>query len=79
MDTEGRAEQFAITEFHMFSASSKDSAVVHRGVALQISQVPWATQMLWAPDVIQAADGSVRLFFPGKDKEGNFRLGMAGF
>lgn len=76
-DVEGRPEQFAITEFHMFSASSASTGVVPRGVALKLEQVPWATQMLWAPDVVQAPDGSIRLFFPGKDQEGNFRIGVA--
>lgn len=48
-------------------------------IALQIldlPDVPWAAKQLWAPDAAEK-DGKFYLYFPAKDHEGVFRLGVA--
>ena len=55
---------------------SIDSKAVDNGVALHVDDVPWAKQQMWAPDANEK-DGKFYLFFPAKDYEGIFRIGVA--
>jgi hypothetical protein len=50
--------------------------VTDHGVALDIKDIPWAGKQLWAPDAA-FANGKYYLYFPAKDKEGVFRIGVA--
>ncbi|OAK94837.1 major extracellular beta-xylosidase [Phaeosphaeriaceae sp. SRC1lsM3a] len=43
---------------------------------LDLPDIPWATKQLWAPDAAEK-DGKFYLFFPAKDNEGLFRIGVA--
>jgi beta-xylosidase len=55
---------------------SIDSNAIDNGVALHVDDVPWAQQQMWAPDANEK-DGKFYLFFPAKDYEGIFRIGVA--
>jgi hypothetical protein len=46
------------------------------GVALHVKDVPWAQKQMWAPDAAEK-DGKYYLFFPAKDHDGIFRIGVA--
>jgi transcriptional regulator with XRE-family HTH domain len=50
--------------------------VTDHGVALALEDVPWASKQLWAPDAA-AKDGRYYLYFPARDKDGIFRIGVA--
>lgn len=41
-----------------------------------LPDVPWAAKQLWAPDATEK-DGKFYLYFPAKDSEGVFRIGVA--
>lgn len=43
---------------------------------LSLEQVPWAARQMWAPDVATRA-GRYYLYFPAKDHDGQFRIGVA--
>ncbi|EMD59159.1 hypothetical protein GGP41_009045 [Bipolaris sorokiniana] len=43
---------------------------------LDLVDIPWAKQQLWAPDAAEK-DGYYYLFFPAKDKDDVFRIGVA--
>ena len=45
-------------------------------VALDLADVPWAGRQMWAPDAAYK-DGKYYLYFPAKDKQDIFRLGVA--
>jgi len=45
-------------------------------VALDVDDVPWAEKQMWAPDAAKKGD-TYYLYFPAKDKEGAFRIGVA--
>ena len=45
-------------------------------VALDMRDVPWAEKQMWAPDAARK-NGRYFLYFPAKDKEGVFRIGVA--
>ncbi|MGB2143965.1 MAG: glycoside hydrolase family 43 protein [Flavobacteriaceae bacterium] len=67
---------FAMEDYHVISMDSIDSEAVDNGVALHVDDVPWAQQQMWAPDANEK-DGTFYLFFPAKDYNGIFRIGVA--
>lgn len=71
------ATDMSITNFEVFSASSPEAPLLSHGVALSLSDVPWASKVIWAPDVVAGRNGKVYLYFPAIDKYGDFRVGVA--
>ncbi len=67
---------FAMEDYHVISLESVDGEAVDHGVALHVNEVPWASQQMWAPDANEK-DGKFYLFFPAKDHDGIFRIGVA--
>lgn len=67
---------FAMNDYHVLSQKTPASPVVDHGVALKLADVAWASKMLWAPDAAESK-GMYYLYFPAKDKEGIFRIGVA--
>src|SRR5690606_18011937 len=69
-------DHFGMKDYHVFSMEKAGGKVTDHGVALDISDVPWASKQLWAPDAAYK-NGKYYLYFPAKDKEGIFRIGAA--
>lgn len=67
---------FAMRDYHVLSQKTPASPVVDHGVALKLEDVAWASKMLWAPDAAES-NGTYYLYFPAKDTEGIFRIGVA--
>ena len=67
---------FAMRDYHVFSMDRVGGAVTDHGVALDIKNVPWAGRQMWAPDAAEKG-GRYYLYFPVKDKEDVFRIGVA--
>lgn len=67
---------FAMRDYHVLSQKTPASPMVDHGVALKLEDVAWASKMLWAPDAAESK-GTYYLYFPAKDKEGVFRIGVA--
>lgn len=67
---------FAMRDYHVLSQKTPASSVVDHGVALKLEDVAWASKMLWAPDAAESK-GTYYLYFPAKDKDGVFRIGVA--
>jgi beta-xylosidase len=67
---------FAMRDYHVLSQKTPASPVVDHGVALKLEDVSWASKMLWAPDAAESK-GTYYLYFPAKDKDGVFRIGVA--
>ncbi len=68
---------FAMEDYHILSMNSPlDAIATDNGCSLHIHDVPWAAQQMWAPDAAEK-NGTYYLFFPAKDKEGIFRIGIA--
>ncbi len=67
---------FAMEDYHVLSMDDPHGMATDHGVALHLKDVPWADKQLWAPDANEK-DGVYYLFFPAKDKEGIFRIGVA--
>ncbi|MBI1342223.1 MAG: family 43 glycosylhydrolase [Terrimonas sp.] len=68
---------FAMEDYHVLSMNSpEDTTAEDHGIALEVQDVPWAAKQMWAPDAAEK-DGTYYLFFPAKDKEDIFRIGVA--
>ncbi|NBB23258.1 family 43 glycosylhydrolase [Runella sp. CRIBMP] len=67
---------FAMEDYHVISMDSITSEAIDNGVALHVNDVPWAERQMWAPDAHEK-NGKYYLFFPAKDYEGIFRIGVA--
>lgn len=69
-------DHFAMKDYHIFSMDSIGGKVTDHGVALDVKDIPWAGRQLWAPDVA-FKNGTYYLYFPLKDKNDVFRMGVA--
>ena len=67
---------FAMRDYHVFSMDRVGGAITDHGVALDIKDVPWAGRQMWAPDAAEKG-GTYYLYFPVKDKQDVFRIGVA--
>jgi hypothetical protein len=67
---------FAMRDYHVLSMDRIGGTVTDHGVALDIEDVPWAGRQMWAPDAAEKG-GQYYLYFPVKDKEDVFRIGVA--
>ncbi len=68
--------QYAMKDYRVLSMDEPGGKVTIHDVALDIKDVPWAGRQMWAPDAAQK-DGKFYLYFPVKDKEDIFHIGVA--
>jgi hypothetical protein len=69
-------DQYDMNDYHVLSMESVGGPVTDHGVALKAEDIPWVSKQLWAPDAA-FKNGKYYLFFPARDKEGIFRIGVA--
>lgn len=69
-------DHFAMRDYHIFSLDRIGGPVTDHGVAIDIKDIPWAGRQLWAPDAAYK-NGMYYLYFPLKDKQDIFRIGVA--
>ena len=69
-------DHFAMKDYYIYSMDSVGGEVKDHGIALKISDIPWADKQLWAPDAAYK-NGKYFLYFPARDKSGAFRIGVA--
>lgn len=68
--------QYAMHDYQVLQMDRIGGPVRIGPVALDLKDVPWASKQLWAPDAAYR-QGIYYLYFPGRDKEGRFRIGVA--
>lgn len=69
-------DHFAMNDYHILSMDDVNGKVTDHGVGLSVSTIPWAGRQLWAPDAAYK-NGTYYLYFPVKDKQDIFRIGVA--
>lgn len=69
-------DEYMMTDYHVLSLESLDGPCVDNGEALHMKDVPWVKEQMWAPDAAYK-NGKYYLYFPAKDKDGVFRIGVA--
>jgi len=68
---------FDMIDYYAFSLDDVENGeVINHGVVLDVKDIPWATRQLWDNDVAQK-DGRYYMYFPARDKESVFRIGVA--
>lgn len=68
--------QYDMEDYHVFSMADMHTLPVDHGEALNVRDVPWAVKQMWAPDAAYK-DGTYYFYFPAKDREDIFRIGVA--
>jgi hypothetical protein len=68
--------QYAMRDYIVLSMEEPGGTTTAHPVALKVEDVPWAEKQFWAPDAAQK-DGTYYLYFPARDHEGVFRIGVA--
>jgi hypothetical protein len=69
-------DQYDMNDYHVLSMDTMGGPVTDHGVALKAADIPWVSKQLWAPDAA-TKNGKYYLYFPARDKEGIFRIGVA--
>jgi len=69
-------DHFDMRDYHVFSMDDVNGTVTDHGVVLDVKKIPWSGRQLWAPDVARK-NGKYYLYFPLKDKNDIFRIGVA--
>jgi len=68
---------YDMVDYHVFSLDDPlNGEVTHHGLALSLTDIPWARGQLWDNDVAHK-DGRYYMYFPAKDKNKLFRIGVA--
>ena len=67
---------FDMRDYHVLSMDEIGGPVTVHPVALDKADVPWVGRQMWAPDAAYK-DGTYYLYFPAKDKDDIFRIGVA--
>ena len=70
-------DHFNMKDYHVFSTDDIENGTLEdHGVVLQVSDIPWAGRQLWDCDVA-FRNGKYYMYFPLKDKNDIFRIGVA--
>jgi beta-xylosidase len=69
-------DHFDMRDYHVYSMDSPGGKVKDHGVALDKKSAAWVDKQMWAPDAA-FSNGTYYLYFPAKDKDGVFRIGVA--
>jgi beta-xylosidase len=75
-ESNDNGDQYAMEDYHVFEMDDMTKPPRDCGLALHLDQVPWAAKQMWAPDAA-CKNGTYYLYFPARDKEGLFRIGVA--
>ena len=69
-------DHFDMNDYHVFSMNDMEGEVTDYGVVIKVADIPWAGRQLWDCDVA-FRDGKYYMYFPLKDKNDIFRIGVA--
>lgn len=69
-------DQYMMEDYHILSMEDINSPCKDNGQALHLKDIPWAKKQLWAPDAAYK-NNMYYFFFPAKDKDDIFRIGVA--
>lgn len=69
-------DHFNMKDYHVFSINEVGQDITDHGVVLRVEDIPWAGRQLWDCDVAYK-DGKYYMYFPLKDRNDIFRIGVA--
>ena len=68
--------EYLMEDYHVLSLDNLDADCVDNGEAIHMKDIPWVGKQMWAPDCVRK-DGKYYLYYPARDHEGIFRIGVA--
>ena len=70
-------DHFDMNDYHVFSTDDiENGELTDHGIVLTVKDIPWAGRQLWDCDVA-CKNGRYYMYFPLKDKNDIFRIGVA--
>ena len=72
--------EYDMKDYHVLTIEGPDpmsSPVVDHGNVLDVKDIPWASRHLWDCDAAKGKDGKYYLYFPAKDRNDVFHVGVA--
>ena len=69
-------DEYLMEDYHVLSMDDVDSPCIDNGEAIHMRDIPWVSKQMWAPDCVEK-DGTYYLYFPARDKNNQFHLGVA--
>lgn len=76
IENNDNGDQYMMEDYHVYRMEDTETYPTDCGMVLHQDDVPWADKQMWAPDCAEK-DGTYYLFFPARDKQGMFRIGVA--
>ena len=76
VENNDNGDQYDMKDYHVYEMSDTENYPRDCGCVFTLDDVKWASKQLWAPDC-QEKDGKYYFYFPARDKNGMFRVGVA--
>lgn len=76
LEENDNGDEYQMTDYHILSLDGLDAECRDHGEALHMRDVKWVSKQMWAPDAAYK-NGKYYLYFPARDKEDLFRIGVA--
>ena len=76
VENNDNGDQYDMKDYHVYEMKDTETYPRDCGCVFTLNDVKWASKQLWAPDC-QEKDGKYYFYFPARDKNGMFRVGVA--
>lgn len=76
VENNDNGDQYGMKDYHVYEMENTETYPKDCGCIFTVDDVPWASKQLWAPDCVEK-NGKYYFYFPARDKQGMFRVGVA--
>ena len=76
VENNDNGDQYDMKDYHVYEMKDTETYPRDCGCVFTLKDVKWASKQLWAPDC-EEKDGKYYFYFPARDKDGMFRVGVA--
>ena len=76
VESNDNGDQYDMKDYHVYEMKDTETYPRDCGCVFTLKDVKWASKQLWAPDC-EEKDGKYYFYFPARDKNGMFRVGVA--
>ena len=76
VESNDNGDQYDMKDYHVYEMKDENTLPRDCGCVFTLDDVKWASKQLWAPDCVER-NGKYYFFFPARDKNGMFRVGVA--
>lgn len=76
VENNDNGDEYTMRDYHVYEMPDTETYPRDCGCVFKLEDVKWASKQLWAPDCVEK-DGKWYFYFPARDKNGMFRIGVA--